>query len=142
MSQLNASMPMPTSGTVLGQPRLWLGFEGASVLFLATAVYAINGYPWLMYLILFFAADVSIFGYLAGPRVGAICYNALHNYAFPIAALAACHIAGFSLAIPTIWIAHVAFDRMIGYGLKYDAGFTFTHLGRRDPLGKKASATS
>lgn len=29
-----------------------------------------------------------------------------------------------------IWIAHIGFDRTLGYGLKYDSGFKFTHLGR------------
>lgn len=28
-----------------------------------------------------------------------------------------------------IWTAHIGFDRMMGYGLKYSAGFGFTHLG-------------
>ena len=29
-----------------------------------------------------------------------------------------------------IWLAHIGIDRALGYGLKYGAGFTFTHLGR------------
>jgi Domain of unknown function (DUF4260) len=29
-----------------------------------------------------------------------------------------------------IWLAHIGIDRALGYGLKYTAGFTFTHLGR------------
>lgn len=28
-----------------------------------------------------------------------------------------------------IWTAHIGFDRMMGYGLKYSASFGFTHLG-------------
>jgi len=28
-----------------------------------------------------------------------------------------------------IWITHIGFDRALGYGLKYSAGFKFTHLG-------------
>jgi uncharacterized protein DUF4260 len=45
-------------------------------------------------------------------------------------------IAGFALASPLtlsiamIWLAHIGIDRALGYGLKYEAGFTFTHLGR------------
>ena len=44
--------------------------------------------------------------------------------------------AGFALAAPLvlsiaiIWLAHIGFDRALGYGLKYVAGFGFTHLGR------------
>jgi hypothetical protein len=27
-------------------------------------------------------------------------------------------------------LAHIGLDRALGYGLKYNAGFVFTHLGR------------
>jgi hypothetical protein len=45
-------------------------------------------------------------------------------------------IAGLGMAAPLvlsiamIWLAHIGFDRALGYGLKYSAGFGFTHLGR------------
>ena len=32
------------------------------------------------------------------------------------------------LAISTIWIIHIAFDRLLGYGLKYSTHFKDTHL--------------
>jgi hypothetical protein len=44
--------------------------------------------------------------------------------------------AGFALSQPLvlsiamIWLAHIGIDRTLGYGLKYSAGFGFTHLGR------------
>ena len=38
-----------------------------------------------------------------------------------------------ALAVGLIWIAHIAFDRMLGLGLKYPEGFRFTHLG---PVGR------
>jgi hypothetical protein len=34
------------------------------------------------------------------------------------------------LSIAMIWLAHIGIDRALGYGLKYQAGFAFTHLGR------------
>jgi hypothetical protein len=34
------------------------------------------------------------------------------------------------LSIAMIWLAHIGIDRALGYGLKYFAGFGFTHLGR------------
>src|SRR5690606_29348552 len=76
--------------------------------------------------------DISFAGYLAGPKVGAIAYNALHTAIGPIALA----LAGFALAAPLtlsialIWLAHIGIDRALGYGLKYPAGFGFTHLGR------------
>lgn len=41
----------------------------------------------------------------------------------------------YVLAVALIWLAHIGFDRALGYGLKYDTGFSFTHLGR---IGKAA----
>ncbi|WP_302621697.1 DUF4260 family protein [Sulfitobacter sp. 20_GPM-1509m] len=36
-----------------------------------------------------------------------------------------------ALDVGLIWLSHVAFDRMIGAGLKYRGGFQFSHLGVR-----------
>lgn len=33
-------------------------------------------------------------------------------------------------ALALIWVAHIGFDRALGYGLKYASGFGDTHLGR------------
>jgi hypothetical protein len=43
-----------------------------------------------------------------------------------------------TLSIAMIWLAHIGIDRALGYGLKYSAGFGFTHLGR---IGKEAAGT-
>jgi len=37
--------------------------------------------------------------------------------------------ANFLVPLALIWIAHIGFDHLVGYGLKYAAGFGFTHLG-------------
>ena len=77
-------------------------------------------------------ARSQLAGYLCGPRLGAIVYNAAHSYMAPMALMT----AGFAMAEPLvlslamIWLAHIGFDRALGYGLKYAAGFGFTHLGR------------
>ncbi len=34
------------------------------------------------------------------------------------------------LSIAMIWLAHIGFDRALGYGLKYENGFGVTHMGR------------
>ena len=63
-------------------------------------------------------------------RKGAIFYNLAHTYTVP-AALAAAQLLN-SRDAPSvlwlIWMAHIAFDRMIGYGLKLPSGFKQTHL--------------
>jgi Domain of unknown function (DUF4260) len=35
-----------------------------------------------------------------------------------------------AVALAVIWLAHIGFDRALGYGLKQPDGFGFTHLGR------------
>ena len=90
------------------------------------------GLRWL-WAILFFAPDVSFLGYLAGPHVGPFVYNLLHLYGpgfvltvFGLVEVGSVPIAGLGL----LWVAHVGFDRMMGYGLKESSGFNDTHLGR------------
>lgn len=40
-----------------------------------------------------------------------------------------CASGAFAPSLALLWVAHVGFDRVLGYGLKYDQ-FTATHLGR------------
>ena len=63
---------------------------------------------------------------------GAVVYNAAHSLVGPIAlAIAGLLLPSLpALALALIWVAHIGFDRLLGYGLKYAAGFGFTHLGR------------
>ncbi|HEY0971399.1 MAG TPA: DUF4260 domain-containing protein [Gemmatimonadales bacterium] len=123
------------SGAVVGAPRLWLRLEGAAVLALALVVYARGGHTWALLAILFLAPDLSFAGYLAGPRVGATVYNLAHSYVGPVALAAWAVLTGRPPVAATIWFAHVGFDRMLGYGLKYPTAFSDTHLGR---IGRRA----
>jgi hypothetical protein len=117
---------------VVGLPRLLLRLEGAALFALALFLYPKVDDSWIMFLSLVLAPDLSMAGYLAGPRVGALVYNAAHVTLGPIALA----IAGFLypavllIALALIWLAQIGIDRALGYGLKYDAGFRFTHLGR------------
>jgi hypothetical protein len=84
---------------------------------------------------LILAPDLSMLFYLVGPRIGAVAYNAAHSYLGPVMLLAAAvaFAAPAAIAIALIWIAHLGIDRALGFGLKYGAGFGFTHLGRVGP---------
>ena len=70
--------------------------------------------------------------YLLGPRIGAGAYNVAHTYALALPLALIGFLAGQSaiLAVGLIWVAHIGFDRSLGYGLKYPTGFGDTHLGR------------
>ena len=96
-----------------------------------------NG-SWLWFIILFLAPDLAFLAYLVSPRLGAIAYNALHSTLGPLAllALSAWLEWGVTAPIALIWLAHVGFDRALGYGLKYATAFGDTHLGR---IGKPGS---
>ena len=121
----------PLSGETTGAVRLILRLEGLCVLIASAMAYAKFGLGWGTFALFFLTPDISFLGHLAGPRAGAIAYNTAHSYCGAIA----CLVAGFLLPSPSllaagmIWCAHIGFDRMLGYGLKYSAGFGFTHLG-------------
>jgi hypothetical protein len=120
------------TGTVTGGLNILLRLEGLTLCAGMTVLYAVWGGYWWVYVVLFLAPDLSFAAYLAGPKVGAIIYNAAHSYMAPMTLM----ITGFALASPLtlsiamVWLAHIGFDRALGFGLKYQAGFTFTHLGR------------
>jgi hypothetical protein len=137
----NVETPMPDAPShatahdpappVICVPRLLLRLEGTALVGGAVALYPHTGGTWLLFAILVLAPDLSLLAYLAGPRIGAFAYNAAHTTLGPIA-LALIGFYGSSyvaIAVALIWLTHIGADRMLGYGLKYEAGFGFTHLG-------------
>ena len=109
-----------------------LVFAAALIAMVALSVMAPIA-PWWLLLVLFFAPDLGFFGYLAGPRVGAFVYNALHLYGvgFGLAIAGWVVFRGSRMTVVgLLWMGHVGFDRMMGYGLKKPTAFGDTHLGR------------
>jgi Domain of unknown function (DUF4260) len=127
-----------TTGAASGGLRTLLRLEGLALFAGMTLLYTVWGGSWWVYAILFLVPDLSFAAYLAGARFGAVIYNAAHSYLAPMALM----VTGFAasepliLSIAMIWLAHIGIDRALGYGLKYSAGFGFTHLGR---IGKDAA---
>lgn len=121
---------------VEGGVRRVLQIEGAALLAGALVAFHWLGTSWWMFVVLFLGPDLSFLGYLLGPRIGAFTYNVMHSTIGPfiLAGLAwwsGPDILGAILAsVAAIWFAHIGFDRMIGYGLKYASGFKSTHLGK------------
>jgi hypothetical protein len=133
------SIPVPALDNDV---RTWLRLEGVAALIAGIAVFGRLGgdWPWLVPAILL--VDVSMVGYLRGPRVGAIIYNLAHQWAVALALLG----AGLALNLPilalggAVVVAHVGMDRALGYGLKLPTDFRDTHLGqigrdRAEPAG-------
>ena len=111
--------------------RPWLRAEGIAAFAAGLAGFLLLGLPWWAFVLLLIVPDVSMVGYLRGPRVGAILYNLVHDLATGVA------VAGLGLAIGSvplaaagaILVAHSGMDRIAGYGLKYPDAFRHTHLG-------------
>ena len=125
------------TGAATGSVRILLRLEGVVLFAGMTLLYGLWDGSWWVYAILFLAPDLSFAAYLAGPKAGAIVYNAAHSYLAPVALMTAglAMASPLVLSIAMIWLAHIGIDRALGYGLKYQAGFAFTHLGR---IGKGA----
>lgn len=125
-------MSANADGAVRTGPLVILRLEGAAMFAILSAAYAWSGHSWLMYAGVFFLPDFSMLAYLANARIGAAAYNSLHSTVAP----ALLGVGGLLLGAPllpwlaVVWAAHIGFDRMFGYGLKYATGFGDTHLGR------------
>ena len=97
----------------------------------ALAAHGVLGFSWGTFALCFFLPDLSILFYFVNARVGGAVYNLAHFFLFPIALGA----VGVLLDAPAaqqaalIWGAHVAFDRALGWGLKYEQSFCHTDMG-------------
>ncbi|WP_342644594.1 DUF4260 domain-containing protein [Mucilaginibacter sp. CSA2-8R] len=102
----------------------------------ALAIYGLTSLdlhlPLWAWVLLFFAPDLSMLGYLAGTRTGAFTYNLFHHRAVAVAITAAGIVLHHDAVIAggLLLFAHSSFDRMMGFGLKYPDSFKNTHLGK------------
>ena len=111
---------------------LWLRLEGLAGFGAGIVLFGQLGGAWLLLVPALLLVDVSMIGYLRGPRAGAFTYNLAHQWATGLLVLG----AGLATGIPilalagAVLVAHVGMDRVAGYGLKQPTDFHDTHLGR------------
>lgn len=113
-----------------------LNLEELAQFLLSIMLFSRMEYAWWIFPALLLVPDLSMLGYLANPRIGAIIYNIFHHKLLGIGlfiigiwfSLSALALAG------VILFGHAAMDRIFGYGLKYNDNFHHTHLGW---IGKK-----
>lgn len=109
-----------------------LKLEALGIFSLITAAY-FHIYPESrgLYFLLFFIPDLSFAAYLISKKWGAIAYNILHHQGIWAVLLIVCFFTNeaYWIKVSIIFLAHSAFDRVWGYGLKYFDGFEHTHLG-------------
>ena len=105
--------------------------EEAALFILSIYLFSLLDYTWWWFPVLLLVPDLSILGYLAGNKAGAYIYNLFHHRALAIAV----YLLGIYMESQAVQLAgvilfsHASMDRMFGYGLKYEKGFKFTHLG-------------
>lgn len=115
-----------------------LKVEELAMLGLAIYLNTFLPFEWWWYLVFFFLPDIGMIGYLVNARVGALTYNFVHHKGIALLV----YIIGLARQSPEAQFAglvlfgHSSFDRILGYGLKFDTGFHHTHLGR---IGRTAN---
>jgi hypothetical protein len=116
---------------MINNPVFFQRIEGAAIFATATFTYFNQSFDSLVYVLLLFAFDVSMLGYLANPKVGAYLYNIVHSLVAPSLLIVLFIINDSQLVLGTalLWFAHIGMDRALGYGLKFTTGFKHTHLG-------------
>jgi hypothetical protein len=124
---------------VTGTPRLILRLEAFCLLAGTLWAFQVQHAGWALFALLLLAPDLSMLGYLVNPKIGAAAYNAAHTTVVygPLAAYGYLSGSSVALAVGLIGLAHVGFDRLLGFGLKYPLGFGYTHLGH---MGKNRSS--
>ena len=113
----------------------FLRLEGLAIALGGLWLYAHLGLSWMLFAALILVPDLFMLGYVAGPRIGALCYNIGHTYVAALALGGAGVASGHPglQAAGLIWAIHIAADRAIGYGLKYGTHFKHTHLSADHP---------
>ena len=113
----------------------WVRADAIAILVAALWAVAITHGSWAWFFGLLLVPDVSMSGYLFGSRAGAVAYNTGHMLAWPLALLGIGLVShgSFTTTAASSWIAHIAFDHALGYGLKLPTTFEHTALG---PIGR------
>lgn len=108
--------------------------EGMGLLLAAAAMYGHLQFSWTVYALCFFLPDLSILLYFKGPKIGGVVYNFAHFLLLPllIGIFGVLGDSPIALQASLIWTSHMALDRAIGWGLKYEDSFCNTDMGVRE----------
>ena len=91
--------------------------ESAALAVLVVVAFVQLGFAWWWLIAIFLLWDLSMVGYLASPRVGAISYNVGHSYLGPATLLVLNWVAGdarWPVFVALTWAFHIAVDRLLG----------------------------
>ena len=112
-------------------PVLQRRLEATAFLVAAVAAHGLLGFSWGVFAACFFLPDLSIALYFVNTRVGGMAYNLAHCFVWPLAigSFGVLADAAGAQQAALVWGAHIAFDRALGWGLKYEQGFSHTDMG-------------
>ncbi|WP_264552567.1 DUF4260 domain-containing protein [Flavobacterium sp. N2038] len=105
--------------------------EEVALFILGIYLFSLLNFEWWWFLALILVPDLSMIGYAFGNKSGAFFYNVFHHKGIAILL----YILGIYFRNELLQLAgiilfsHSAMDRIFGYGLKYEKGFKYTHLG-------------
>lgn len=99
-----------------------------SIYFLSQHSHGLSLWVWIL---LFFSPDISMIGYLFNTKTGAVIYNLFHHRGIALILVGTGFFSQQEIwtSIGILLFAHASFDRMLGFGLKYNDAFKHTHLG-------------
>lgn len=108
-----------------------LKIEELFMMGLGIYLFGLLHYAWWWFLVLLLAPDIGMIGYLFGNKAGAFLYNLFHHKGLAIAIylLGIYFTSPLAQLIGVMLFSHASLDRIMGYGLKYERGFKYTHLG-------------
>ncbi len=105
--------------------------EETALFALGVYLFSLLSFEWWWFLVLILGPDLSMLGYILGSKSGAFFYNVFHHKGIAVLF----YILGSYFKIEDLQLAgiilfsHSAMDRIFDYGLKYEKGFKYTHLG-------------
>lgn len=111
--------------------KILLKIENLMLLLISLYIYfSIFDFSIMMFLLLLFVPDISMFGYIINTKIGSYLYNSCHHLLLPTLLLLLGLWLNQStiLMVSLIWLSHIFMDRLLGYGLKFPNSFHDTHL--------------
>nr|WP_294925420.1 DUF4260 domain-containing protein [uncultured Flavobacterium sp.] len=106
--------------------------EELGLFILGIYLFSLLNFEWWWFLVLILAPDLAMLGYIFGNKNGAFFYNIFHHRGIAILVyILGCYLKMELLQlIGIVLFSHSSMDRMFGYGLKFESGFNYTHLGK------------
>ena len=116
--------------------KLLIQLEELGMFLLSILIFSSLPFSWWWFPVLILVPDIGMIGYLINNRAGAYVYNLFHHKGIALLILGAGYFLRNDVFIlaGTILFGHSSLDRLFQYGLKFEKGFKFTHLGE---IGRK-----